>query len=70
MPSPNCPCGSKSFEVAIDKIAFSKSNARLVICSGCGLVYGVTENIDIAKLLKEQGAAIVNSFKKPKKDKD
>ena len=68
MASPKCSCGSTDFEVAIDKVAFSKSKARLVMCSKCGLVHGVTDNIDITKMLKEQAAFIINSIK-PKKDK-
>jgi uncharacterized Zn finger protein len=68
MAAPICSCGNNSFEVAVDKVLFSKCKARLVICSKCGLVQGVTDNVDIAKLLKEQTALIVNSLKKPKKD--
>ena len=64
MPSPKCSCESTNFEVAIDKIAFSKNKARLVICSKCGLPYGAVNNIDIAEMFQAQNQYLAKLSKK------
>ena len=59
-----CPCGKNNFEVSINKPAFSKNDAKMVICSNCGLIYGAINNIEIEKYFKALNENIIKLDKK------
>ena len=64
MKEPICSCGKNSFEVSLNKAAFSKNDAKMVVCSSCGLVYGVVNNIEIDNYFKTINEKIIKLDKK------